>query len=282
MVDFSDVEAKRQIAESRQEQALGYSAKGQTLADELRKAIGERFAQSDVAKQGAESRTQFLSAAPQARADVSGLIQGGAILSPTQQQSIIASKRGAALAPVMGANVMQEAAFGTLEDLLNAGVNAWNAQSQYQTGMAGLAQQSYTSLLNELIQKSQIEAQQQQTALQQKQFGLTEAAAGREAELFPLQKEQLAKQIAQIGVKAPKEPDKYPWTEPYISAGLAGQQVSQVGNKLASEVQKQLNQSEATQKALGTQKQQLEAQKLQQELNYTNAPWWQRIFMAQP
>ena len=38
MVDFSDVEAKRQIAESRQEQALGYSAKGQTLADELRKA----------------------------------------------------------------------------------------------------------------------------------------------------------------------------------------------------------------------------------------------------
>src|SRR3990167_6165793 len=198
MVDFSDVEAKRQIAESRQEQALGYSAKGQTLADELRKAIGERFAQSDVAKQGAESRTQFLSAATQARADVSGLIQGGAILSPTQQQSIIASKRGAALAPVMGANVMQEAAFGTLEDLLNAGVNAWNAQSQYQTGMAGLAQQSYTSLLNELIQKSQIEAQQQQTALQQKQFGLTEAAAGREAELFPIQKQTAEAQLYKL------------------------------------------------------------------------------------
>ena len=235
--NWSGVEAARGQAQAAGKSALDYSTKGMTLADELRKAVGERFAESPIAKQSAEARAGFLSAAPQGRADILSTIQGGTILSPTQQQAILASKRASALAPVMGSNIIQKAAFGTMEDLISAGTNAWNAAATQQQGLAQLAQQSYSSLLNELVTRANQEAAA-------KQLGWQGEEAARASELFPLQKEQLAKNIAQIGVRAGREPDKYPFSEPWISAGLAGQPVSTIGNKVGADVQARLNKAQ--------------------------------------
>ncbi len=180
MVDFSPLDTARNTAQTTAQTALDYGTRGFTLADELRKAVGERFAESPIAQQGAEARANFLSAAPQARSDVAGLVSGGAIMSPSQQAAIIAAKRGSALVPVMGANTLQEAAFGTMKDLIDAGTNAWNSQSTYQTGLADLASKNYSTLLDELFKKSQEEraAEMQPYDIAYKQALINNAGGG--------------------------------------------------------------------------------------------------------
>lgn len=156
-MDWSSVDQARGQAQQAAASANAFSAKGNVLADELRKAIGERFGQSGIAQDTAKARTDFMAAAPQARADVLGMVQGGSILSPTQQNAILAAKRGSALMPLMGANLVQDAAFGTMEDLINAGTNAFKAKTQEQQGLASIAQGNYSSLLNELLQRAEEE-----------------------------------------------------------------------------------------------------------------------------
>jgi len=180
--NWSDVEQARTNAQNAAQTVVDYSSRGNTLADELRKAIGERYGQSGIATDTAKARTDFMAAAPQARADILGLIQGGSILSPTQQNAIMAAKRGSALMPLMGANLVNDAAFGTIQDLINAGTNAWNAKTQAAQGAAQIAQTGYSSLLNELLQK----AQQDQKAREEE----------RAAKLFPLQELKLRADIA--------------------------------------------------------------------------------------
>jgi len=183
-MDYSAVDTARTNAQSAAQTAVDYSSKGNTLADELRKAIGERYGESDIAKNTATARTDFMAAAPKARQEVLGLVQGGSILSPTQQNAIMAAKRSSALAPLMGANLVNDAAFGTIEDLINAGTNAWNAKSTAAQGAAQIAQTGYTSLLNEMLQKAQEER--------------ATAAEKRATELFPIQKDTLQAQLDNI------------------------------------------------------------------------------------
>lgn len=180
-----NVTAAREEAQSLGTQAVDYASRGNTLADELRKAIGERYAQSSFATDAAKARSDFLSAGPQARSDVAGLVQSGSILSPSQQAAILAAKRGEALIPLTGSNLIQQAVFGTMDDLIGAGTRAWQAQTDRLSGLAGLAQTNYSNLLNEMIQNAQLEQQRREEA--------------RAAELFPLQKQKLQADIASVG-----------------------------------------------------------------------------------
>lgn len=160
-MDNTAVDAARTNAQSTAQTAVDYSSKGNTLADELRKAVGERYASSDIAKNTATARTEFMAAAPQARSQVLDLVKGGSILSPTQQNAIMAAKRSSALAPLIGQNLVNDAAFGTMEDIINAGTNAWKAKTEAAQGAAGIAQTGYQNLLSELMQKAQIAQSQQ-------------------------------------------------------------------------------------------------------------------------
>jgi len=162
---MEQVTAARNNANAQQQSATEFASGGVTLVDELRKAIGERFGESDIAKEGATARTNFMAAAPKAREDVLGLIQGGSILSPTQQNAIIASKRASALAPVVGTNALQQMQFGTLEDLLNAGTNAWKAQATAQQGVADLASKNASDMLSELVTRANLAQQEQMNPL---------------------------------------------------------------------------------------------------------------------
>lgn len=153
--NWSGVSAARDQATSAATSANDFSAKGNVLVDELRKAVGERFGESGIAKDTATARTDFMAAAPKAREDVLGLVNAGSILSPTQQNAIMAAKRSSALMPLMGANLIQDATFGTMEDIINAGTNAFKAETQNRQGLAQIAQGNYSSLLNELLQKAQ-------------------------------------------------------------------------------------------------------------------------------
>lgn len=177
--NWSGVSAARDQATSAATSANDFSAKGNVLVDELRKAVGERFGESGIAKDTATARTDFMAAAPKAREDVLGLVNAGSILSPTQQAAIMAAKRSSALMPLMGANLIQDATFGTMEDIINAGTNAFKAETQNRQGLAQIAQGNYSSLLNELLQKAQ-----EDRANQTMQFAANKDA--RESAMAPL------------------------------------------------------------------------------------------------
>jgi hypothetical protein len=181
-MDWNAVESARQKAEGAAQTAVDYSSKGNTLVDELRKTIGERYSNSNIPTNTAKARTDYLAAAPQARSQVMDLINAGSILSPTQQNAILSAKRASALMPLESANLMEGAAQGTIEDLINAGINAWKAKSSAAEGAAQIAQGGYTSLLNQLLQK----AQEDRATVE----------ASRADELFPLQKQKLLADIA--------------------------------------------------------------------------------------
>lgn len=179
-----EIDAARTNAQSAAQTAIDYSSRGNTLADELRKAIGERYGESGIAKDTATARTNFMAAAPQARTQVLDMVNSGTILSPTQQNAIMAAKRSSALMPLMEQNLVNDAAFGTIEDLINAGTNAWKAKSEAAQGSAQLAQGNYTSLLQEFIQKAQQDQQAREEA--------------RAAELFPIQKQTAQAQLDKL------------------------------------------------------------------------------------
>lgn len=189
--NWSGVSAARDQATSAATSANDFSAKGNVLVDELRKAVGERFGESGIAKDTATARTDFMAAAPKAREDVLGMVNAGSILSPTQQNAIMAAKRSSALMPLMGANLIQDATFGTMEDIINAGTNAFKAETQNRQGLAQIAQGNYSSLLNELLQKAQ-----EDRANQTMQFAANRDA--RETAMAPFEQMTAEAKLAQL------------------------------------------------------------------------------------
>lgn len=164
--NWNDVSAAKDQATNAAVSANDFSAKGNVLVDELRKAVGERFGESGIAQDTAKARTDFMAAAPKAREDVLGLVNSGAILSPTQQAAIMAAKRSSALMPLMGANLIQDATFGTMNDIINAGTHAYQAETQNRQGLAQIAQNNYNNTLNELMQRAQLaESQKPKTTI---------------------------------------------------------------------------------------------------------------------
>lgn len=166
-MDDQAIAGARNYATETANTAAKYNSQGYTVADELRKAIGERYGESDIAKQTSEARGTFLAQAPQDRMAVQGMVDEGNILSPGQQQAVLAAKRGSALVPLMGANLVDSAAFGTMEDLINAGTNAFKAQGSYAMSLAQQAQQTYQNLMDEAIKRAQMKQIEEEMAMKQ-------------------------------------------------------------------------------------------------------------------
>lgn len=229
-MDDQAIAGARNYATETANTAAKYNSQGYTVADELRKAIGERYGESDIAKSTAEARGTFLAQAPQDRMAVQGMVDSGAILSPGQQQAVLAAKRGSALVPLMGANLVDSAAFGTIEDLINAGTNAFKAQGSYAMSLAQQAQQTYQNLMDEAIKR----AQQKQI---EEELAMKKAMAPFEQQLMQAQIANTLRSANQPYGGAGTKDTKYPFEEPYVSLGLAGKVVSTVGDKLVVESQ---------------------------------------------
>jgi len=209
MADFSQVQAKQGEADRLGKAAVEYGARGNTLADELRKAVGERFGESNIAQGVAQARGDFLSASSQQREKTAGLVQdGGYMFNPSQIQSMRRADRSAALVPLMGANLMQDITFGSMEDIIGAGTNAWNAQTQNLSGLAQLAQGSASNLMTQIMNQANLDSSEAQLAIQQ-------AQEGRAAELHPYDIQQAQANISKAnrtGLKD-EEDDNEVWME---------------------------------------------------------------------
>lgn len=169
------VKQARKKAQAAGKRATEFAARGKTLVDELRKALGKRYGETDIPEDTAKARSEFLQAPSQARADIAEQVRGGTIYSPSQQQAIQSAKMASALVPLAGQNLVQSAAMGSLEDMIGAGTRAYQAKVAMQQGLADLAQQSYQNILGEWQARQQAALQRAKEARLSRQLGLAES-----------------------------------------------------------------------------------------------------------
>lgn len=162
--DFSSIEPLKQQANQAEDRALASSAAQYTLPQKLSDAINSRFNNSQIVQQRQEAIKPVLTSAPRAREAVAGMVNSGTILSPTQQQSIIASRRAADVVPLISLNDMLSNQFGQIGSLVDAGTRGFQAQVASDQGAASLARERANSALSELIAQRELALKEQAAA----------------------------------------------------------------------------------------------------------------------
>jgi hypothetical protein len=156
MADFSSVQPLEDKATSLESQATTAQASGQTLADKLRTAVNERFANNPISQQREGALSTYLQAPDQARAAVASKVNSGIILSPSEQQSIMSGIKSNATVPLVSLNDLLKSTYGSIGDIVNAGTNAYNAQTQNLIGQAGVARTAANSALDRMYKEEQL------------------------------------------------------------------------------------------------------------------------------
>lgn len=153
------LEAEKASLLGEQQKLAGLQADLPSISDKLRDALQSRL-EHPLMGQRAEAISQFFQAAPQARAEGQALLGAeGAPARPTAVEALAASRRGAALTPVMGLTGLIGAKLGGIEDVIQKGINAFQSLVAGQQGRVGLAQTSYDLALQQLVQQAQAEQQ---------------------------------------------------------------------------------------------------------------------------
>jgi len=103
------------------------------LPDMLRQAVSERFSKTGLTEARSAAAGNLLNTPSSTRSEMANLGQTGqVILSPSQQQSILAGQRTSALTPLMTLNDMMTQRSGTTEQAINAGLSAYNTDIKSQ------------------------------------------------------------------------------------------------------------------------------------------------------
>lgn len=161
MADFTSIEPLEKTAQQLESKAVTSAAAGYNLPSQLRSAISERFANSPLIGQREEALKTVLTSPERSREAVASKVQGGTILSPTQQQSIMAAQRAADVVPLISINDLLQNQFGSISDLVNAGTGAYQAQVAADQGKAQLARTQSDNAFTRLIKQAELELAQQ-------------------------------------------------------------------------------------------------------------------------
>lgn len=157
MVDTSQLQQQAQRVSQRQQELAGMTRAGAGLSEQLREAVADRFQSSPLYPAREQAAQQTLTSPTRAREYVSGLVQGGDILSPTQQQSIIASRRAADVVPLMTLNDLLRAREGTIEQAIQGGLTGFQSLLSSAQQQAQAEQNLLSNLLS--IESQQREAE---------------------------------------------------------------------------------------------------------------------------
>lgn len=137
-----------------QENVYNMSKASGSLEKMLREAVNERFTSSPLYGQREEAGKNLMTTPANTRAELAKMAQSGqAILSPTQQESVVAGRRAAAVAPLMTINDLIQNRTGGMENTINQGIGAWNtmlnAEQNRATSLQNQAQNEWERQMKE-------------------------------------------------------------------------------------------------------------------------------------
>lgn len=176
-LDNPDIAAARDSANQAQT-AYGQAQQAAiTLPDMLKTALSTKLGDNNPIVANRNTALQkYFDVAGSAPLDVTAKSAGGnsdVVFNPAQQQALINSKRGAALAPVSGLNALFGLEVGGLPDIINSTANAYNAQVVGMGNKATSARQAYQDLLQEAQMRQAQEAAAAAAAEDARRWGLT-------------------------------------------------------------------------------------------------------------
>jgi hypothetical protein len=160
--DFTSIEPLEREAQTAENRALQSSSASITLPDKLKQAINSRFSNSPLIKQRETAMQDVLTSAPRARESVLNTINQGTILSPTQQASIIASRRAADVVPLISLNDLLNNQYGSMGDIVDAGTRGYQQIVAADQGAAALSRNRANSALANLISQRELEVKERE------------------------------------------------------------------------------------------------------------------------
>ena len=170
MADYSQANELLSRAQSTSQEAIKATAGASGLQNTLRQAITERYG-DPLSGQREQAAQTVLNSPTNARSYVADVVQGRgpnqAILSPTQQQSIIASRRAADVAPLMTLNDLLRMRTGGVDETINTGMSALQGLISAAQQQAQLYQNQGESMWDRLYKQDVAE---QQNALERAKF----------------------------------------------------------------------------------------------------------------
>lgn len=151
-------------ANQAQESYVSMAESGARLPQMLRDAVSERMANSPIGRQRDEAAANVLTSPARSRSQLAEIVQGGTILSPTQQQQIMTQQRASDLVPLMSLNDLLQAQLGGVDTAVNAGLGAYETLLGAQQARAQMAQQSAEGAWNRAMQQAQLDLSRQKAA----------------------------------------------------------------------------------------------------------------------
>ena len=162
--NFSSLDPYLQDYTAKSQKAAGAASYATTLPDLLTKTLNEKLSGSPIIEERSGAASNFLRELGAAPATVSPQNMGGVVLNPNEQAAIISGRRATALTPLMTANQRYDLLSGQIPDIVGAAGRSAQAQATLAQGEAGIAGETYKTLLDRMIQEEQFSLERQKLA----------------------------------------------------------------------------------------------------------------------
>lgn len=160
----SNIQSQFDTASQQTEKAISMSESSAKLPSMLRDAVSERMQNSPLLPAREEAVSYMMETPTRVRDELSQNIQSGNILSPTQQQRVMAGERAAASVPVMTLNDLLQSQFGGVDTAVNAGLGAYETMLNAALARAELAQNQAQGAWDRYLQGENLRLSQQKSA----------------------------------------------------------------------------------------------------------------------
>src|SRR3990167_5151827 len=155
--NFSSLDPYLQDYTAKSQKAAGAASYATTLPDLLTKTLNEKLSTSPVIGERSTAASNFLRELGAAPASVLPQNMGGVVLNPNEQAAIISGRRATALTPLMTANQRYDLLSGQIPDIVGAASRSAQSQAQLAQSEAGIAGETYKTLLDRLAKGQQMD-----------------------------------------------------------------------------------------------------------------------------
>ena len=208
-LDTSSIDPLFQQAQQATDQATSLAASGANLPQQLREAVTGRLESSPLFGQREKAAEQVLTSGSRAREDISGILKkgqageaGGAILSPTQQQSIISARGAADVVPLTSLNDLLTARIGGVDTAVNAGLNAYQTMLQNAQNLATTKTGQAESAFNRLLQLAADKRAEEELGLKKAEVGKGNASFDNILKVFNAMKPTAGQENTAVSAKS--------------------------------------------------------------------------------
>ena len=175
-LDDPNLQAARTQSQGAQSAYGAAAAAAHTLPDMLKESLSKKLGTNNPVVAAREAGLQkYFDVAGAAPLSVTNTSAGGTspyIFNPAQQQSLMTSQRGAALAPVSSANALFGLEVGGLDDIIGSTGRAYQGQLAGLQNNATMARQNYLDLFGDAQIRAEEESAQIAAEEEARRWGL--------------------------------------------------------------------------------------------------------------